>query len=310
MRLSNATDHRSGFLPAVAIGHEQEIGGHTFTTLSTSPAVFRIRDFVSRAEAEHLAQLANQASISDDHSWSRTADGKQSGIRTSRSAWVGQHFGLGYGAPESAVTQALMARAAAIVGANASHAEGIQVVRYTPRSQFRHHEDAYEPWQSEAEYGGKNRFATILVYLNDAHTALAGSEMLISGGETHFPMADGMARPRAEAPPPRPPDGSEEPVDCHAHGLTVEPRAFDALLFYNLLPGGEPGKFGGKDHATLHAGCAVVEGFKWAANIWLWDGPPPRRKLRYTLKRPDGTVVHVEAAGVEEARALAGDLTS
>ncbi|RZM05843.1 MAG: 2OG-Fe(II) oxygenase, partial [Sphingomonas sp.] len=80
------------------------------------------------------------------------------------------------------------------------------------------------------------RVATMLVYLNDA----------FEGGETTFPD----------------------------HGLTVTPRAGDALLFRNILSDGRP------DPRKRHAGRPVTRGVKWLATRWIrarafdpWTGP-------------------------------------
>lgn len=283
-----------------SIGHTQRLqGGLVAETISIEPSVFRIRDFVSHHEVDELVNLALSANINRDIAWSRTSDGRQSSIRSSRSAWLGKNFGAARGAPDSPTVQAVLERAAALIGINASGAEGVQVVRYPTRSQFRHHQDAHELEDSRGSFGGRNRLATVLVYFNDAETAVAGSERLLAGGETHFPLSKGQTLPHAHGLPPRPPDHSEEAAECHTHGLAIAPRAGDAILFFNIR------RDGAVDAAATHAGCMVVDGFKWAANIWLWDGPPPPQKLLYSLERSDGQVVHVHASGIEEARALA-----
>ena len=297
-------------VPRKSIGHVQTRVGLTLETLSISPAIFRIHGFVNTSEAQHLAERAVEASITEDLAWSRTSDGKQSAVRTSRTAWIGRHFDNDYGAPDSGVVQSVISRAAALVGVNESLAEGVQVVRYPAHTHFRHHQDAHEPQDAEATFGGRNRLASILIYLNDAHFAVAGAERLLAGGETNFPHAKGLVRPAAHQPLVRPSEESDEPTDCNSYGLVVEPRAGDALLFYNLMDDQDDSAPTAMavDHATVHAGCTVREGVKWAANIWLWDGRPPPRKLLYTLERSDGRVLNVEASGVEEARALAESL--
>ena len=37
-------------------------------------------------------------------------------------------------------------------------------------------------------------------------------------------------------------------------------------MFYSQTPWGEP------DRSSLHAGCPVLKGEKWAANLWVWNG--------------------------------------
>ena len=300
---------------AVALGHNQSCAGLNLETLSVSPPIFRVHGFTTPLETEHLAKLAIEASITHDATQSRTSDGKQSAIRTSSTAWIGKHFGADYGAPDSAIVQSVLARAAALVGVSPDLAEGVQVLRYPAHAQFRHHQDAHEIADAVELYGGHNRLATMLLYLNDADSPINDADRLLRGGETNFPHARGLARPAAEAPLARPQQDESRDVvaDCESYGLGVAPCAGDALLFYNLHESDPQddeaaagrGTSAAVDLATVHAGCPVLEGVKWAANIWLWDGRPPPRKLLYTLARSDGRVVNVEAAGVDEARRLA-----
>ena len=49
--------------------------------------------------------------------------------------------------------------------------------------------------------------------------------------------------------------------------FSVRPTAGRAVLFYSQLPNGEP------DPMALHGGCPVLEGDKWAANLWVWNTP-------------------------------------
>ena len=48
--------------------------------------------------------------------------------------------------------------------------------------------------------------------------------------------------------------------------LALKPRKAEAILFYSQTPWGDP------DRSSLHAGCPVVKGEKWAANLWVWNG--------------------------------------
>ena len=49
--------------------------------------------------------------------------------------------------------------------------------------------------------------------------------------------------------------------------LKVPPRKGKVVVFYSLDPAG------GLDAYSLHAGCPVKDGMKWAANKWLWNKP-------------------------------------
>lgn len=49
--------------------------------------------------------------------------------------------------------------------------------------------------------------------------------------------------------------------------MSVKPLRAEAVLFYSQHPDGRV------DLASLHGGCPVLEGTKWAANLWVWNGP-------------------------------------
>jgi len=58
------------------------------------------------------------------------------------------------------------------------------------------------------------------------------------------------------------------------YGVTVRPRAGDAVAFSNTLPDGSV------DQRSLHAGEPVTRGVKWLATRWIrarpydpWTGP-------------------------------------
>ena len=49
--------------------------------------------------------------------------------------------------------------------------------------------------------------------------------------------------------------------------VQVRPERLAVLIFYSMLPNGE------FDQTSLHAGCDVERGVKWAANFWFWNQP-------------------------------------
>jgi prolyl 4-hydroxylase len=71
------------------------------------------------------------------------------------------------------------------------------------------------------------------------------------GGETVFPMADGAPHPRS--------------MKSCDQGLKVKPVRGKVIIFYSLLPNGAIAD------KSLHGGCPVIKGKKWAANKWLWN---------------------------------------
>ena len=137
---------------------------------------------------------------------------------------------------------------------------------------------------------GLERFSSMFLYLNDVE----------AGGETLFPEADNSTYRRgANCPGKRnswhlgcillkapavslrtgtsildehlPTSNActqkEEGAmveDCSAvGGLAVRPKAGTLMLWYNYHPDGT------RNTRSIHAGCDVRSGEKWAANIWL-----------------------------------------
>lgn len=49
--------------------------------------------------------------------------------------------------------------------------------------------------------------------------------------------------------------------------MSVRPMKAHAVLFYSQKPLGE------KDVKSMHGACPVLQGVKWAANLWVWNGP-------------------------------------
>jgi hypothetical protein len=85
------------------------------------------------------------------------------------------------------------------------------------------------------------------------------------------PCPSGDARDARFVPPPGFPRAGklEQPrdfLDCN-RGLPVKPERLAVLIFYSMLPNGE------FDQTSLHAGCDVKTGVKWAANFWFWNMP-------------------------------------
>lgn len=50
-------------------------------------------------------------------------------------------------------------------------------------------------------------------------------------------------------------------------GMLVKPHRLQAVLFYSQTPNLT------LDYLSLHGGCPVLEGIKWVATVWVWNGP-------------------------------------
>lgn len=123
-------------------------------------------------------------------------------------------------------------RIAAAVQMPVSHFEVTKLLHYEPGQEFHQHSDFITadtpPLIQDVQMFGQ-RIATFLVYLNDDY----------EGGETDFPKVK----------------------------VRFKGRKGDALLFYNLLPSGQP------DYATLHAGLPPASGVKWLLSQWIRTKP-------------------------------------
>ena len=115
------------------------------------------------------------------------------------------------------------------------------MLRYERGQHYAAHHDFFDPADyvtspsARAHKLASNRLATLFFYLNDVP----------EGGQTAFPRSGGLDQPT-------------DFLDC-TRGYAAAPRARRAILFYSMLPSGE------FDHYSLHAGCDVRNGTKWAA---------------------------------------------
>ena len=122
---------------------------------------------------------------------------------------------------------------------------------------------------------GTNRFATILLYMSDLKEGDGGETVFKKAWPVGLPEEDRMSRQDALADLRNSGEASflktgswEELMvaDCRSR-LAIRPHSARAVLFYSQHPNGE------EDTSSLHGGCPVLHGEKWAANLWVWNGP-------------------------------------
>ena len=214
------------------------------TTLSLMPLLFRVAPLLNSDECSSIIAQAEpkMAASSVRHA---------AGVVASHGRTSSQ-CGLAVSEANQVLSQ-IQTRAHRLLRVGSSHGEPVQVLRYLEGERYDSHHDYFAGEQFGDDdtamrrllAGGRNRLATLLWCM----------EAPDAGGETYFPRADGLSAP------PR--------LDCEpsARGAKVTPRAGDAVLFYNLRPDGAP------DPYSLHAGCSVAAGVKWAANLWVWNKP-------------------------------------
>ena len=124
-----------------------------------------------------------------------------------------------------------------------THAEYTQVLRYNLLEHYSAHHDYFDvrdygenmQVRRDTNDGNKNRLATVFFYLTN----------VTEGGATNFPRAGGLPTPH-------------DYFDC-SQGLSVYPKAGNAIIFYSLHPSLE------MDPLSLHGGCDVIGGTKFAA---------------------------------------------
>jgi len=126
--------------------------------LSSDPEILLLRDFLSREEVAHFLRAGEGSFIQSRVSCDKSG-GCVSNMRTSATAYLGQ----------DSITQAVAARGMRFAGL--PYAEDLQIVRYFAGQEFRPHLDAFDPKtfdgrQELGTYGGRQRDATLLIYLN------------------------------------------------------------------------------------------------------------------------------------------------
>ena len=235
-------------------------------TLSTSPRLFRLHNFINHDDVDELISLTGKANLESSTTGlqqeGKTGEnqGEITESRTSKNAWdQDSHLAIKM---KKRVFSALR------IPFNTTWADGLQLVHYDPGQYYLEHTDYFDihsdpNWDFNPETGGVNRFATVFLYLSDVEL----------GGETVFPEAgegtphgdqEEVRRLKQELFPNNP--GAADLVDRCQSKKGVLPRKGDAVLFYHQSRSGK------LDPAALHGACPVLKGEKWGANVWVWNG--------------------------------------
>jgi hypothetical protein len=183
-------------------------------------------------------------------------------VRTSSQTWIAKGS-----RDDSPIVRRVRERVFDLVKMPEELGEAMQLVHYNTTQHYLGHHDYAHKWESvNSPYvqAGGNRFITVIFYLNDVE----------EGGYTMFPFANSTNRPQLDE------NGKERiwvlingeqvyygNLGCDGNGLQVPPVKGTALIFYNLLE--EHTVDALPDSYTLHAGCDVLKGEKYMANIWI-----------------------------------------
>lgn len=212
-------------------------------TLSLQPLVVSVKGFIEDDECDYIQKEASPSMAYSGVSLMDKDKGRPAtDWRTSQSTFL-------HARQDTPVLYEIEQRTASLTRIPRQNQEDVQVLRYGSTEKYDAHHDFFNPELYQAspgtlqliENGRRNRQATVFWYLSD----------VAKGGETVFPRFNGA---------PQPYDFKRCDV-----GLKVKPEKGKVIIFYDLLPNGQ------MDELSLHGGCPVEEGIKWAANKWVWN---------------------------------------
>ncbi|KAH9102448.1 hypothetical protein AeMF1_020961 [Aphanomyces euteiches] len=262
--------------PFVELGHKVHVSSKMSPTktdiilesFSETPRVFHVHNFFDNEEADYLIERI--LTIDDEKNKLKQstvghANGpkKVSTIRTSENAFDQ----VSDGAVRIKKRSFDMLR---IAEYREDQSDGLQLLRYKQKQAYAPHTDYFGTetkgdWNWDPSTGGSNRFATVFMYLSNVTV----------GGQSVFPQA---WMPEGHEHPPMPSETAaltdslfdrdsweHDMVEKCSSRLASYPRKTHAILFYSQKPNGEV------DPMSRHGGCPVLEGTKWAANLWVWN---------------------------------------
>jgi len=259
--------------PAFKAGHQTQYNDQdriiTLTTAAIKPAVFLIDSFLNKKEADQVI-TRNKPKIKPSEVGLVGRAGDRT--RTSSNAWD----------TSSPIARILISRAFTLLNIESDRKleDGLQVLHYDLTQWYKPHVDYFTSKNgggngvqddafSNADpllNNGTNRFATVFLYLSDTQ----------EGGETCFPLSTTHAsyqggRLTAAGTMKTPGFIRESDASwiCNtsSEALRVAPQAAKAVLFYSQRGDSS------LDPYSLHGSCPVIQGYKWAANLWVWNRP-------------------------------------
>mmetsp|Transcript_28100 Transcript_28100/g.59083 ORF Transcript_28100/g.59083 Transcript_28100/m.59083 type:complete len:672 (-) Transcript_28100:131-2146(-) len=246
--------------------------------ISLQPRVFDIFNFFNREESEKIVEKALKETT-ETHRMKRSSTGA-SGYNVNSQRTSENGFDT-----HGTEAQAVKHRCMDVLGFDTyteSFTDGLQVLRYNKTTAYIPHLDWIDDHHKKEEHNfdsaglGSNRFATILLYMTDLNEGDGGETVFTHGWPPGQPEServefdDALAALRAS--------GDVEGLLAHGSWeekmvarcrsrLAVRPHSSRAVLFYSQNPDGSA------DNMSLHGGCPVINGEKWAANLWVWNAP-------------------------------------
>lgn len=294
-------------VPTRGVGHTSSIqhihnptgNSIILDTVSDYPRIFKLFNFFSKEEANSLilsalTDMNNSTKLKNSNDYNNDSEIE----RVSETALVYK--------TETAIT--IKKRAFDMLGLypyNETLAEGLQVTRYEEAGAFNIHSAYKNPKSSKKNHnydsskGGSNRYVGLFLYLN---TPIEGGHTVFPELETFQPKVcdendteeisekeKSIGSPLCNAA--KIPTATEAfaetkhliesrnlsnkmPIDGWQHTLLAKCRtslsipvySLEALLVYTQHPDGSP------DYLTKHGSCPVIQGHKWVATLWVWNG--------------------------------------
>lgn len=197
----------------------------TLTMVSSDPKIILLKNFLTPSECESLIQMG------ETHGFARsTVQGsRQNEVSSERTSHT-----INFKRNQNDLIKALEQRCTFFCPYESTNVENLQIVRYQPGQQYKHHYDFFIPGAegtTSALKRGGQRHVTFFVYLNDMNA----NE---TGGQTDFPRLN----------------------------LKVRPEKGMAVMWYNV-------KNNKEDFRTFHAGLPPVHSTKYGLNIWIREQP-------------------------------------
>lgn len=204
-------------------------------TMSLTPRIFQIYNFLSNEEASKIISIAENY-LEPSYMVKKDRGTYYEQGRNSYQAWLKKSYGPMINSFDERLGK--FAR----IPPSLELEEQLQILRYFPNQHYYTHHDYFDrdpPTEC-------NRLLTLLFYMNDVE----------EGGETVFPLGNNSPYEQL----------TFNQDDCK-RGIAVKPLRNSLVLFYNLKP--ESQMLGTVDDSTLHLGCDVIKGMKWAGNKWI-----------------------------------------
>lgn len=245
--------------------------------LSVEPKVFDVKNFFSRDEAAAIVKKALNEK-SESHRMKRSSTGA-SGYNLNNQRTSDNGFDT-----HGKVAMNIKKRCFKVLGFDdyvESMADGLQVLRYNKTTGYIPHLDWIDDYQRQQEHNfdsagvGSNRFATILLYMTDMPKGSGGelvfskawpSDQAESERKSHNQALTEVRKTGAVTDLKQGSWEEKMVATCHSR-MAIQPNSARAVLFYSQQPNGKP------DDQSLHGGCPVLHGEKWAANLWVWNAP-------------------------------------